>query len=82
MITYTIGGGGGAICRGIPSLDVAIALLRDMVSAEKELEVTFGHIEGRADRFWHAADRNGRTVMVISEEPRCAHCHQIIRNGC
>jgi hypothetical protein len=96
MITYTIGGGGGAICRGIPSLDVAFSILRDMVRYEDDrykdepdgsgnvraqVEVTFDYIEDEPEKYWHVTNRHGRTDMVISEEHRCDHCHQIRTGG-
>lgn len=83
MITYTIGGGGGPIYRGIPSLDVAICMLRDMVryaegNVRTELEVTLDYVEDAPEKYWLVADRYGRAQLIISEEHRCDHCHQIV----
>jgi hypothetical protein len=89
MITYTIGGSGGPICRGIPSLDVAISILSDMVRYEVSdddenvrtaLEVTLDYVDERPKKYWQVADEDGRPDLVISEEPRCGHCHQIIQH--
>ncbi len=94
MITYTIGGMGGPICRGIPSLAAAIAILTDMVryadedddddddaegNARTAPAVVFDYIEDSDKKYWQVMDRYGRTDMAISEESRCAHCHQIWR---
>jgi len=93
MVTYTIGGGGGILCRGIPSLDVAISLLSDMVRYDDDDEidalvrtnimVVLGYIEDDPDddpdEYWHTDNEWGRTDLVISDEQRCNHCHQALR---
>jgi hypothetical protein len=88
MITYTIGGGGGPLYRGIPSLDVAISMLSDLVRYDDRdeafvrtaLEVTLDYVDDLPEKYWQVADQDGRPDLVISEEPRCEHCHQILQH--
>lgn len=83
MVTYTIGGSGGPLYRGIPSLDVAISMLNDLVRyatdedeaiVRTSLEVTFDYVEDAPEKYWQVADEDGRPDLVISEESRCDHC--------
>jgi len=81
-VTYTIGGSGGPVYRGIPSLDAAISMLDDLVRYDDtdeaivrtSLEVSFDYVEDAPEKYWQVADEDGRPNLVISEEFRCGHC--------
>ncbi len=87
MITWSIRGGGGTIASGIPSEDVGLALLRDMVLDPEESEDEGTHrLEVRRelgedtdsdDLFWVAVDRWGHQQLCLSSEERCDHCGQV-----
>lgn len=85
MITWSIRGGGGPIHSGIPSENVGLSLLRDMVLDTEEdedngsLQVRREMGEGTASDtlFWVAVDRWGRQQLCLSSEERCDHCGQV-----